>query len=57
MKHRCAWEILHKGSGWCAIILSIAVISLGIGILADQEPVAFPDARSEFFTAYGAAAC
>ena len=57
MKHRCAWEILHKGSGWCAIILSIAVISLGIGILADQEPVAFPEARSEFFTAYGAVAC
>lgn len=35
-KHRCAWEILHKGSGWCAIFLSIAVISLGISIIADQ---------------------
>lgn len=48
---------MHKGSGWCAIILSIAVISLGIGILADQESVAFPDARFDFFTAYGTAAC
>ena len=56
-KFRCMWEIVHKGSGYCAIIMSTAVISLGIGILADQETVAFPDVRDQFFTAYGATAC
>lgn len=51
---RFVWECCHKGSGWLAIILAIVVISLGIDIIATQEVVAFPDARTHFWAAYGA---
>jgi len=32
-KTRCMWEILHKGSGWLAIVLAIFTIGLGLSLL------------------------
>jgi len=52
-KYRFLWECLHKGSGWFAIALAVAVITLGIDILSVQETTAFPDAKTHFWIFYG----
>ena len=35
---RRLWELVHKGSGWLAIGMSVAAIGMGISVLADQVP-------------------
>jgi hypothetical protein len=45
---RIVWEVLHKGSGYTALLLAVATIALGTTILPE------PDDQTAFQIAYGA---
>jgi len=54
-QRRLLWEVVHKGSGWTALVLAVGTVGLGISIFSDQEKVAFPNAAAYFNAAYAAA--
>jgi len=43
---RRAWEVLHKGSGWLALILALPTMALGAQLLRDRSEADFPGAAT-----------
>lgn len=41
---RVSWELLHKGSGYLAILLAVPTIAMGIQLFDTQESLNFPGA-------------
>jgi len=51
---RVLWEVLHKGSGYLAMLLAVPTIYLGILTLHEQEAIALPRTLAGFGGAYTA---
>jgi len=51
--NRRMWEVVHKGGGWITICAGAATIALGINLLSEQEPIAFPHAKRDLFLSWG----